>query len=83
MNATITVSPKFIKFIDELVEYGNFASRDEAVNDALGKYKKEVEWLREELRPALRSIDRGEHIEFTAEDVIKEGRARLAVERRK
>lgn len=77
MSATVTISPKLVRFIDELVKYGKFSNREEAVNDALEKHKQEVEWLREELAPSLRSLDRGEYAEFTAEDIIGEGKDRL------
>jgi hypothetical protein len=40
--------------------------------------KEEIEWLRAELKPAIETLDRGQYVEFTAEDIIREGRARLA-----
>ena len=78
MPTTVTLSPELAKFVDDLVQTGKFATREEVVNDALMRRKEEIEWLRAELKPAIEALDRGEYVEFTAEDIIREGRARLA-----
>jgi Arc/MetJ-type ribon-helix-helix transcriptional regulator len=78
MPTTVTLSPELAKFVDDLVQTGKFATREEAVNDALMRRKEEIEWLRAEHKPAIDALDRGEYVEFTAEDIIREGRARLA-----
>ena len=42
----------------------------------------EVEELREKLDPAIAEADRGEFVEFTADDVIAERRSALAARRK-
>jgi Arc/MetJ-type ribon-helix-helix transcriptional regulator len=79
MTTTVIISSQELeKFLDGLVQSGRFSSREEAVHDALMHRKKEIEWLRAELQPAIDALDRGEYVEFTAEDIIREGRTRLA-----
>ena len=76
--ATITLSPELAKFVDELVQSGRFTNREDVVNDALMLRKKEIEWLRSELEPAIEALDRGEGIPWNPEKIKAEGRTRLA-----
>jgi putative addiction module CopG family antidote len=83
---TATLSPELAQFVEEQVRAGKFATTDEAVNAAVLKAKRREEqtaWLKEQLRPAIEAADRGEFVEFTAEDIIREGRARLAAQQQR
>ena len=64
------------------VRAGQFASADEAVNALLAMTMEQerltpddVAELRAALDPAIAEADRGEFVEFTAADVIREARA--------
>jgi antitoxin ParD1/3/4 len=76
------------RYVSEKVRAGLYASSDEAVNELLAVAMEqerltpeELADLREDLDPALAEADRGEFVEFNAEDVIAEARA--AREKRK
>jgi Arc/MetJ-type ribon-helix-helix transcriptional regulator len=56
MPTTVTLSPELAKFVDDLVQTSKFATREEAVNDALMRRKEEIEWLRAELKPAIEAF---------------------------
>jgi len=78
------------EFVAEKVRSGQFASADDAVNFLLAVLKEQeelspadVEDLRAKLDPAIAELDRGQFVEFTAEDVIAERRAALAARRKK
>lgn len=78
------LSPDNQAFVDELIRAGRCADADEAIDAALRRWREEEilapwteERLREELAIGLRQLDRGEYSDFTAEDIIREGRERL------
>jgi Arc/MetJ-type ribon-helix-helix transcriptional regulator len=87
----VTLTPEMQEFIARQVRAGHFASPDEAVNfflaaakaqETLGPGREDVEELRALLDPAIAELDRGEFVEFSAEDVIAERRAALAARRK-
>jgi antitoxin ParD1/3/4 len=87
MNVSIT--PEIQEYIRDKIQTGQFSSADEAVNALLAMVREqermtpdELEDLRRELDPAIAEADRGEFVEFTAEDIIAEGRAKLAKKRK-
>jgi putative addiction module CopG family antidote len=78
----ITLDPSLAKFITDQVKAGRYASTTDALNSAVARLQTDVELskagierLRAELDPAIAEADRGEFVEFTAEDVIAERRA--------
>ena len=82
---TVSLTPEMQSFIAEKVRAGQFASADEAVNALLAMTMaqerltpEDVAELRAALDPAIAEADRGEFTAFTAEDVIREGRAARA-----
>lgn len=53
--------------MDERAQSGKFATRDEAVNDALQKQmqrEEELAWLKREMEIGIEQAGRGEYIEF-------------------
>ena len=86
---TVSLTPEMQAFIAEKVRAGQFGSADEAVNALLAMTMEQerltpedVAELRAALDPAIAEADRGEFVEFTAEDVIREGRAARAGRRK-
>ena len=86
---TVSLTPEVERFIAEKVRAGQYRTTDEAVNALLAESAErerltpdDVAVLRGELDPALAEADRGEFVEFTAEDVIAERRAELEARRR-
>lgn len=76
----ITLSPNVKRFVGRQVETGRYASEEEAVNSLLEKEltrRKELAWLKEKIATGLEEAERGEFVEFTAEDIIREGQAHL------
>jgi Arc/MetJ-type ribon-helix-helix transcriptional regulator len=78
------------EFIAEKVRAGEFASADEAVNflltaakDQTGSGNSDVGELRAEIDPAIAEAERGEFVEFDAEDVIAERRRAPTARRKK
>jgi antitoxin ParD1/3/4 len=86
---TVSLTPEIEKFVAEKVRTGQFRSADDAVNALLAMSMAqeqltpdEVAELRAELDPAIAEADRGEFVEFTAEQIIAEGRAAMAAKRK-
>ena len=78
------------RFVEEKVRSGQYASAEEAVNALLALVQEQERWtaddvaeLRDEIDVGLREADRGEFVQFTAEDVIAEGHAALSARRKK
>ena len=74
-------------FIQEAVTSGRVLSESEVVAEALSGLKVReairrghMEELRNQLRIGTEQADRGEFVEFTAADVMAEGRKRLAAQ---
>ena len=79
---TVSLTPEMQAFVAEKVRAGQFASADEAVNALLAMTMEQerltpddVAELRAALDPAIAEADRGEFVEFTADDVIRAARA--------
>jgi len=75
------------RFIEEAVKSGRFFSESEVVAEALSEMKVreairrgKIEDLRAKVQVGIDQADRGEFVEFTAEDVKTEGRKRLAAQ---
>jgi antitoxin ParD1/3/4 len=85
----ISLEPEVLRFAEEKVRTGQYASLEEAVNALLSHARDQEELgaedladLREEVDVGLAEADRGELVEFTAEEIILERRAKMAVQRK-
>lgn len=83
-----TLSPELERFVANLVETGQFADPDEVVAEALAALKtrqqcqaEELDELRREVAIGIEQADRGEFVEFSADEIKAEGRKRLSAER--
>ena len=83
---SITLSPALGRFLKEEKEAENYASTQEAVNAVLKKEmrrKQELAWLKKKIAVGVAQADRGEFVEFSAKDIIREGRKRLLAKGKK
>lgn len=81
----VSLSPDVQRFVDQKVRRGEYGSPEEAVNQILSRVQSQEELtpedladLRAEVDEGLAEADRGEFVEFTAEDVISERHAARA-----
>jgi antitoxin ParD1/3/4 len=81
----VLLKPELEKFIDDQVRSGRYDSAADAINAAVAQLQAERDFtglsldeLRSEVDRGLAEADRGEFVEFSAEDVIAERRAALA-----
>ena len=86
---TISLRPELENYVAEKVRTGQYRSAEEAVNALLAMTMdqerltpEDVAELRAALDPAIAEADRGEFVEFTAEQIIHEGRAGLPKKRK-
>ena len=77
---TQTELEAFHKYVGELLKKGKRKMTAEESLADFREYQKELERLREELRPALERAARGEGKEIDVEDILRRGRERLAKE---
>lgn len=73
------------KFIEEAVKSGRYLSESEVVADALSELKvresirsRKIDDLRARVKTGIDQADRGEFVDFTAEDVKADGRKRIS-----
>jgi antitoxin ParD1/3/4 len=79
----INLPPDLDLFVRQAVATGVYESEEAVVIAGLRLLQermRRLEELREELRPALESLDRGEGIPLDIEDIIRRGHERLAAE---
>lgn len=86
----ISLRPDLEKFVEEKVRQGQYENVDAVLNNAVEMLKaqdemspEDLEALRREIDIGLEQADRGEFVEFTAEDIIREGEAELRRRRRR
>jgi antitoxin ParD1/3/4 len=84
---SITFRDEDDRFIQEAVKSGNYLTQSEVVATALEllKAREELrrirrEQLKVEIQKGVEQLDRGETAEFTAEDIKRLGRERLAAQ---
>ena len=70
----ITLSPEVERRVEELVQRGTYPSANALVEDALGAFldiegQEDLDSLRQRLAVAEAEIDRGEFVEYGAENV--------------
>jgi antitoxin ParD1/3/4 len=83
---TLSMPPDLDAFVHRAIATGVYESEEAVVVAGLRllqERERHLEELREELRPALESLDRGEGIPLVFEDIKIRGRQRLAEEGRK
>lgn len=86
----ISLRPDLERFVEEKVRSGHYADADAVLNDAVEilrqqdeqdelspEDQRKLEGLRREIQIGIDQADRGEFVEFTAEDIKREGRAEL------
>jgi antitoxin ParD1/3/4 len=80
----ISLEPELRKFVDEKIKSGEYGSADDVINGALLAMRdrsegstEDVEELRRELAIGVEQADRGKFVEFSATDVINDGREQL------
>ena len=78
----VTLKPDLERFLQDEVRSGRFASMDDAVNAAVALLQTDrdsggwdVDELRAEVDVGIAEADRGEFVQFTAEDVIQQRNA--------
>lgn len=77
----VDLSPENAAYLQQQVALGHFASEQEALNaaiTALQKRQQQIEEVRAMLQPALDGLRRGERYPVDAEEIKREGRAKLA-----
>lgn len=81
----VSLSPRIWKIIQGQVKSGRFATPEEVIAAGVGVIQtaselpsEDVAKLRAIAQAGLEQADRGEFVEFTADDVIAEGRALLS-----
>jgi antitoxin ParD1/3/4 len=81
----IVIDPVFEKIIEDQIKSGQYDTPEDVVRAGLMRLQTEVQFsaeeieeLREDIQIGLDQADRGEFVEFDAEDIIKEAREILA-----
>jgi antitoxin ParD1/3/4 len=82
---TISLREEDQRFIQKALEEGRYISESEAVADAIGGLRAQAEMrkaniasLRTAIAFGIEQADRGEFVDFTADEIIANGRARLS-----
>ena len=80
--------PELQKLVEEKVSNGEYDSPEDVVAAALALMQdddqlshEQFEWLRHEIDIGVQAADRGEFVEFTAEDIIRQGTKKLQARR--
>jgi antitoxin ParD1/3/4 len=83
----ITLRDEDETFIQKAVKSGSYLTQSEVIARALDllRAREELrdirrEHLKKEIQKGIEQLDRGETVEFTAQDIIRLGRERLAAE---
>ncbi len=86
-TVAITLRDEDDSFVQNAVKSGSYLTQSEVVATALEllRTREELrrirrEQVKKEIQVGIDQLDRGETVEFTAEDIMREGRARLAAE---
>jgi len=84
-TVAIALNAEDQQFLEESVKSGRYGSESEVVAEALAGFRvreairrAKLDELRAKVQVGIEQADRGEFVEFTAEDVKAEGRKRLA-----
>lgn len=84
-TVAITLREEDERFLDEVVKSGRFLTHSDAVAEALADLKvreaireQRISELRSKVQAGVEQANRGEFVEFSAQDIIAEGRRKLA-----
>ena len=84
-TVAITLREEDESFLDAVVKSGRFLTESEAVAEALSELKvrealreQRIADLRAKVQVGIAQANRGEFVEFSAQDIIAEGRRKLA-----
>lgn len=85
----VLLKPDLEKFIDEQVRQGRFDSADDAINAAVAQLQvarqlitTQRDQMRAEVDIGIAEADRGDFVKYTAEDVIAQRHAALALSKK-
>jgi len=79
-TATLTELEAFHQFLSERLKNGDRNLSVDSSIEAFRAYQRDLQRLREELRPSLQRAARGEGREIDVDDIGRRGRERLARE---
>jgi antitoxin ParD1/3/4 len=86
-TVAISLKDEDQQFLEDVVKSGRYGSESEVVAEALAEFRvreairhAKLDELRAKVQIGVEQADRGEFVEFTAEDVKAEGRSRLAAQ---
>lgn len=84
-TVAISLNDEDQRFIEDIVKSGRYFSESEVVAEALSEFKvreairrEKLAELKSKVQSGIDQADRGDFVEFTAEEVMAEGRKRLA-----
>jgi antitoxin ParD1/3/4 len=87
---TVVLSGEAQRFVEEKVRAGQYDSAEQAVNALIGLAQEQerltpddIAELRDEIDVGLHEAERGDFVQFTAEDIIAEGHKALSARRKK
>ena len=86
-TVAISLNDEDRRFIEEILKSGRFFSESEVVAEALSDFKlreairlNKIAELKSKIQVGIDQADRGEFVEYTADDVMRAGRERLAAQ---
>jgi antitoxin ParD1/3/4 len=86
-TVSISLKEEDQRFLEEVVKSGRYLSESEVVAEALADFRvreairrAKLDELRSKIEVGIEQADRGDFVEFTAEDIKSEGRRRLAAQ---
>jgi len=89
-TVAISLNDEDRRFIEEILKSGRFFSESEVVAEALSEFKvreairlNKIAELKSKIQVGIDQADRGEFADFTADDVMRAGRERLAAQQQK
>jgi len=85
----VSLRPHVQKFVEEKISSGQYATPEDVVNSLLWQVHEQetltpedIQQLRDELDVGIAEADRGEFVQFTAEDIIAERHAASAARKK-
>ena len=86
-TVSISLKQEDKRFLEEVVKSGRYLCESEVVAEALSDFRvreairrAKLDELRAKIEVGIDQADRGDFVEFTAEDIKREGRQRLAAQ---
>lgn len=86
-TVSISLKEEDQRFLEEVVKSGRYLCESEVVAEALSDFRvreairrAKLDELRAKIEVGIDQADRGDFVEFTAQDIKREGRQRLAAQ---